>query len=356
MSKKIVVQLVTWNGEKYMPFLFDSLKKQTSTDWELLILDNSSEDGTVFAIEKQLEDLPFPVTFYKEQKNYGFVGGHNRLYDTHSADYVVLLNQDMYLDRQCFDTMAEHLDQHAEAAAVSPRLMRWDFAKVETGHLEDSFSEYVDALGLHIFRNRRVVEQYTQERWAADSTHSNIRGLFSKEILPVFGVSGALPMYRNSMLKKACLADGKLFDEIYHAYKEDVDLAYRLQSCGFGSVVLLGVEAFHDRTGAGPRELSDRAASNNKKNQSSFVASNSYKNHLMTLYKNEYWQNMVLDFPHILWYEFKKGLWFLCNNRRVFLGLGCILRNRKVLCANRKHIRQQRNTSWKDIRLWWKKT
>ena len=356
MSKKIVVQLVTWNGEKYIPLLFDSLKKQTSTDWELLILDNNSEDGTVAAIETQLDDLPFPVTFYKEQKNYGFVGGHNRLYDTHTAEYVVLLNQDMYLDKQCFGAMAEYLDQYAEVAAVSPRLMRWDFARVEAGNLEDSFSEYVDALGLRIFRNRRVVEQYTQERWAEDSTHGDIRNLYTKETFAVFGVSGALPMYRNSMLKKACLTDGKVFDEMYHAYKEDVDLAYRLQSCGFGSVILLGVEAFHDRTGAGPRELSDRAASNNKKNQSSFVACNSYKNHLMTLYKNEYWQNIVLDFPYILWYELKKGVWFLCNHRKVFTGLGCFFAHRKVLSANRKHIRQHCNTSWKEMRLWWNKT
>ena len=56
---KVVVQLVAWNGAKYIPFLFDSLKKQTSRDWELLILDNNSTDATAELIEKASKNFQY---------------------------------------------------------------------------------------------------------------------------------------------------------------------------------------------------------------------------------------------------------------------------------------------------------
>src|SRR3989338_7429508 len=50
-SPKLTVQLVTWNGAKYIPYLFESLKKQTYADWDLAVLDNASSDGTARLIE-----------------------------------------------------------------------------------------------------------------------------------------------------------------------------------------------------------------------------------------------------------------------------------------------------------------
>ena len=54
---KLTVQLVVWNGEKYIPYLFESLKKQTFKDWNLLILDNGSTDNTVNLVKKELNNL-----------------------------------------------------------------------------------------------------------------------------------------------------------------------------------------------------------------------------------------------------------------------------------------------------------
>ncbi|MBT3817027.1 MAG: glycosyltransferase family 2 protein, partial [Candidatus Magasanikbacteria bacterium] len=32
MTKKLTIHLVTWNGAKYVPYLFESLRKQTYRD------------------------------------------------------------------------------------------------------------------------------------------------------------------------------------------------------------------------------------------------------------------------------------------------------------------------------------
>ena len=343
-QKKLSVHLVTWNGAKYIPLLFQSLRAQTYRDWKLYIWDNASADSTVRAIEAELPGFPAPYELRAHGTNLGFAGGHNAVYAATREEYFLLLNQDMFLAPECLGRMAAFLDAHPEAAAVTPRLMKWDFAG---GH----FTDRIDSLGLKVFRNRRVVEWLAGEEWRGDNIR--VKNLFTENSRPVFGVSGALPMYRRAAVEKVAFAAEEFLDAGYHSYKEDVDLAFRLRAAGFSAFVLLNTPAYHDRSAAGAREYTDRAAAQNKGAQSPWVRHHSYKNHLMTLYKNEYWQNLGLDFPWILWYELKKFAWFLLFDRPVLSGLREIWRGRKKLAVRRKFIRDRRVCSWKELRIWW---
>jgi GT2 family glycosyltransferase len=171
--------------------------------------------------------------------------------------------------------------------------------------------------------------------------------------MEVFGVSGALPMFRVRALKKIAFDDGTFFDESYHSYKEDVDIAFRLRSAAFQSFVLLDTVAYHDRSAAGPKERGDKAAIENKQGQSEWVKYYSYKNHLMTLYKNEYRQNVLLDFFPIVWYELKKFCYYALFDRKVLSGLLEIWKNRNALKVKRTKIKQIRTVDYKEIRTWW---
>ena len=346
---RLTVQLVTWNGAKYIPYLFQSLKKQTYADWDLAVLDNASSDGTARLIEKELADFSRPHRLIRNTENSGFAVGHNQLYREGVSDYFLLLNQDMYLEADCLSKMAAFLDAHSSAAAVSPRLMKWDFAALAKQGLSASFSTYIDALGIKVFRNRRAIEQFTKQAWVVVKKFMPAGG-----ILEVFGVSGAFPLFRRSAIAEVVFADGAMFDETYHSYKEDLDLAWRLRARGFGSYVLLDTIAYHDRTGAGPKEKDDLSAAFNKQSQASWVKYHSYKNHLRTLYKNECWQNFILDWPWIAWYEIKKFWYFLFFDRGVLKGLQEIGRTRKDLNIKRRQIKKLRKISWKEIRRWWR--
>lgn len=343
---KLTVHLVTWNGAKYLPYLFKSLRAQTFTDWELIVIDNASSDTTVAVLEQELANFPRPYRFIKNEQNVGFAPAHNKAIRGTEAPYFLLLNQDMFLSAECLEKMVIFLDTHPEAAAVSPRLMRWDFALAETD-FEKSLTNRIDALGLKIFRNRRIIEQYTQMSW------DEVPGVAHQDILPVFGVSGAFPMFRRAAIEQVAFENDNMFDESYHSYKEDADLALRLCSQNFKSFVLTSVVAHHDRSGAGPRELDDAAAAKNKRAQSAWVKYHSYKNHLRTLYKNEYWQNVLLDFPWIFWYELKKFVYFLLFDRAVLRGLCEIWKNRRDLSAKRREITARRRISWRAMRHFW---
>ncbi len=351
---KLSVHLVVWNGAKYIPHLFESLRKQACEDWFLYIVDNDSKDNTVELIKKELENFSVPYKLVINSTNNGFAGGHNQAYRESNGEYFLLLNQDMYLQPNCLQDMVEFLGKNTEVASVSPRLMKWDFAKIASDGLNKSFSNQIDALGLKIFRNRRVIEQYTQFDW--DELKSDPRFHWDDSILQtleVFGASGAFPMMRRSIIDKVAFIGSQFLDESYHAYKEDVDLSYRLQEAGFKSFILLNTVAYHDRSGAGPKEMDDKVAIDNRKKQSPWVQYHSYKNHLRTIYKNEYWQNLILDFPWILWYELKKFVYLLIFDRVVLKGLKEVWQGKYDLKNKRTQINKIKKTNWKEIRKWW---
>lgn len=354
--QKLSVHLVAWNGGKYIPYLFESLRKQTFKDWFLYIIDNDSKDNTAELIKKELENFSVPYKMVVNPSNNGFAGGHNQAYRDTDSEYFLLLNQDMYLQPDCLEKMVKFLDENKKVAAVSPRLMRWDFKAVEKDSLaEFGMTDSIDALGLKIFRNRRVIEQYTQQNWEEVKMDPHFHGDDSTlKALEVFGASGAFPMMRRNIIKQVAFSGDQFLDESYHAYKEDVDLSFRLQAAGFQSYILLDTVAYHDRAGAGPKELNDFVASVNKKQQSPWVQYHSYKNHLRTLYKNEYWQNLTLDLPWILWYELKKFVFFLLFDRAVLKGLKEMWQGRMDLKNKREQINKMKKVSYKDLRKWWK--
>jgi GT2 family glycosyltransferase len=350
---KLSVHLLTWNGAKYLPYLFDSLRKQTFKDWQLVILDNASTDSTIEDLRLKIKDFPVEVKLIENKENVGFAKGHNQLssdFRFQISDFVLLLNQDMYLAPDCLEKLVEFMDNNKEAAVVSPRLMKWDFNKIQDtrNKMQDSFTNKIDSLGLRVFRNRRVVEKYAGKDWKIIKPKMELSFRNEGEAKEVFGVSGALPMLRRSVIDEV-----GLFDESFVTYKEDVDLAFRLRSAGYKAYVLLDAVAYHDRTAVGLEKMSDKVAAENKKKQSDLVRYNSYRNHLIILYKNEYWQNFILDFLWIKWYEVKKFCYFLLFDRKVLGGLKEIWVMRKEIRNRKQEIRNKRRVGWREMRKWW---
>jgi len=343
---KLSVNLVAWNGVKYIPHLFASLRAQTFSDWELNILDNCSTDGTVSVIQRELKNNNQAANVICNSENKGFAAGHNQLFRASKAEYFLILNQDMYLTADALEKIIKFLDEDKTRSAVAPRLMKWNFLDIDAG-LEQSFTDLVDSVGLSVSRRRRIRELHGGESWP-------INECADKKFLEVFGLSGALLAMRRDVAEKIQFRDGSLFDESYHSYKEDVDLAFRLRSAGFSSFVLLDTVVYHDRSAAQSKNASDVSAAGNKMKQSFFIKYYSYKNHLATLYKNEYWQNIILDFGPILWYEAKKFIYYLITQPSILMSWRALWKERKLLCAKRLEIKRKRTIGWREVRKWWK--
>lgn len=334
---KLSVHLVAWNGARYIPYLFESMRKQTYKDWELLAIDNNStKDDTADLIEKEFKNFPVSACLVRNKENNGFAGGHNQAMRQTQGEYVQLLNQDMYLAPDYFERVVAMMDVHPEAGAGQGLLLRWDFGT-------NTHTTVIDTMGLRVFRSRRVVDLNTG---CELSTASNAG------IAEVFGVSGALPVYRRRAVDDVAF-EGNMFDDEFGSYKEDVDLAFRMRAAGWKAYVEPRAHAWHDRTAAGPRESSDRAAMKNRKGRPEYVNRYSYRNHIIVLLKNEHRANFAKDWPAILWYEFKKFLFMLLFDHGVLKGIAEIKRMMPRIARKRQFIMEHYKVKPKEMRKWY---
>ncbi len=329
---KVSVNLVTWNGEKYLPYCLDSIAKQTFRDFSLLILDNGSIDGTA----EFLKNYKLQITNYKiifNDKNVGFATGHNQALGLTNSEYVLILNQDIILEPNFLEVVVKFMDEHREVGAVTGKLLQWNFEKNQKTNI-------IDSCGLKIFKNHRVVELGAGEV-------DNKRWNFPQE---VFGVSGAASTYRRKTLEDAAI-DGEFFDEDFFSYKEDVDLAYRLRLFGWQAWFLPEAKAYHDRTAWAPGE-SSMAVAKQRKNKSVFVNYHSYKNHLFLLLKDVpagiWWRYGY----KIKWYEFKKLLYLLFFERQTLKAWSEFFKKLPKMWKKRKYIMANKKVRAKEIRKW----
>jgi len=344
---KLVIHLVTWNGAAFIPYVADSLRRQTFQDWTLRVLDNNSTDKTKVMLEKEFADVADKVELHYSKKNLGFAGGHNELFASlpDSAGYVLLLNQDLYLNEECLERLVSFMNTHDDAAAIAPRLMRWNTAKMNDDGADSDlmFSNYIDSLGIKMHRSRRVTELGAYEKWTGSYKGKH-------DALKVFGVSGTMPLIRIRDAKQVSY-DGVLFDPLYTSYKEDIDLMYRFQEIGKSVYTVLGAFAHHARSAGEPTGKTDFAAAENKRLQTEQTKIESYKNHLMNIYKHTTWYDWLVDGWAIWWYEGKKKVWLLLFDRKTFVdSLKFIKAHWNELKAHKVAVRSRITMSPKKLR------
>ncbi|HBR13704.1 MAG: Glycosyl transferase family protein, partial [Parcubacteria group bacterium GW2011_GWA2_43_17] len=318
---KLAVSLVTYNAEKYLPFCLSSLVNQTFQDFAVLVIDNGSSDRTVPYLKEKYPQ----IKVVEHSGNVGFAKAHNQAIAWSRSDYLCLLNQDSVLEPDYFRRLIDFLEENPAVAAISGKILIWDYS-------DNKKTDVIDSLGLRVFKNHRVVEIGQGE---TDT-------VAEQPAWEVFGVSGAVPVYRRSALESVKLPGSlgreEYFDELFFSYKEDVDLAWRLRLAGYQSFCLPVAVAYHNRTVRGQRDLSDQAAADLRRSKDQMVKLYSYKNHLQTLFKNEFFSNLFKYFWPIFWYELKKLVYILLFEQSTLHGLGLYFKQRPKLKAKRRYI------------------
>ncbi|MBI4592256.1 glycosyltransferase family 2 protein [Candidatus Uhrbacteria bacterium] len=221
----IVLQLLVHGRADTLPALFDSLLAQTDKVWKLMLLVN----GATPLMRKEIlhvlnqYDARLAIDVSHSEENLGFAGGHQKLFETHQAPYVLLVNDDVVLAPEYIEQLRTYLDVHPQVAAVSGVLVRPDGR--------------VDSLGLLLHANGKV----------SNISEGEIDSSQMSEPFEVFGVAGTLPLLRCDAVVDAS-HDGRLFDPAFGSYKEDIELAFRLRLTGWKSVIVPAAMAVHHRT------------------------------------------------------------------------------------------------------------
>lgn len=110
--------VVTYNGFKWVDNCFGSLTN-SSFPVKVLAIDNGSVDGTPEFIRKRFPSVEVIVN----EKNLGFGQANNigirKAYDA-GTDYVFLLNQDAWVEKDTIEKLVEVAKKNSEFGIVSP--------------------------------------------------------------------------------------------------------------------------------------------------------------------------------------------------------------------------------------------
>ena len=136
------VLLTTFNGERYLPLLLDSLRGQTEADFRVLIQDDGSEDGTVGLVrEVCVADQRFSPGA-EQGKKLGAAGNFISLIRQCGDGYVLLCDQDDIWEEDKIAKLTEAIrNLESQWGADTPLMVHSDSTLIaEDGTvLEDSF-------------------------------------------------------------------------------------------------------------------------------------------------------------------------------------------------------------------------
>lgn len=265
---RVLACVVNWNTAAALPGVIASLRAQSGLD-HVVVVDNASTDGSAEVVRGYPD-----VRLVANPDNRGFAGAANQgvaLARELGADALLLCNPDIRLEPGHVAAAAAALAADPRRASVQGRLWRMAPGTPEppagrrridtTGHL---------AFRTRLFRNRGEGE-LDEGQYDAPAE--------------VFGVSGALALYRLDALEDVAVA-GEVFDEDLFAFWEDVDLDWRLRRRGWQAWYEPSATGWHERGGAGPR-------------RSAFVEELNFANRFLVLAKNDDLRLLARDLPGI---------------------------------------------------------
>lgn len=87
---KISILTATYNAEKFLPGLIESIRNQTDRDFEWVVVDGGSSDGTIALIEAS-GDL---VTRYISERDFGIYDAINKAIRLSCGDYYLVIGAD----------------------------------------------------------------------------------------------------------------------------------------------------------------------------------------------------------------------------------------------------------------------
>ncbi|MDP3741563.1 MAG: glycosyltransferase family 2 protein [bacterium] len=290
MNKPLVsVIILSYNSRRYIQKCMDTLLLQDYPNMEILLVINGSEDGSKELIKSNYWRYR-KVRIIEPGNNLWFSKGNNMAIKQSRGEFILTLNQDTVLEPNFLSRLVEPILAQKTLGSVTGKLFHYKFDI-------DSKTKILDSTGMEIFKTRRVIDR---GQWERDS------GDYDADV-QVFGASGAAALYRRSALESVKIqkADGEYeyFDEDFVAYKEDVDLAWRLQLAGWGCEYVPGAVIYHGRTigRSWPSQLIRFVL--NRHHQPWIVRRLSFKNHYLMMVKNEVKEIFWRHFVYILFRE-----------------------------------------------------
>lgn len=213
--KRTTIIIPNYNGLAFLPACLEALEKQTDRDFDLLVVDNGSTDGSA----EWLRGRQIPSIFLPE--NTGFSGAVNRGIRAAKTPYVILLNNDT-------EPEPAYVEELVKAIQASPRIFSVSPKMIQLYHRElmDDAGDMYSVMGWAYQRGvGQEVERYNRP-------------------CHIFSACAGAAIYRRQIFEEI-----GYFDEMHFAYLEDIDVGYRAKIAGYFSLYCPKAVVYHVGSG-----------------------------------------------------------------------------------------------------------
>lgn len=261
------VVIPNYNGIRYLKNCLLSLQKCEGEDFEVIVVDNGSTDGS----DLLPDSLKLNVRLIKLNENTGFAHAVNVGIREAKGEYVILLNNDTEVESGFVRKLTEALKKNRKAFSASAMMVDMNNREVL-----DGAGDYYCALGwAFAYGKGKKTEECDKGR-------------------KIFSSCAGACIY-----DKAKLEITGLFDELHFAYLEDVDLGYRARIAGFDNIYEPAAVVYHAGSGFSGSRYNE------------FKIKLSSRNSVYLILKNMPILQLIINLPFIVFGYLIKTLFFV---------------------------------------------
>lgn len=194
----------------------------TNFEYEVLVVDNNSADGSVDYLQSRFTDER--VRFFRNTENTGFAKANNQAIRQAKGEYVLLLNPDTIIGENILSRICRFLDENPMAGAVGVKTINGQgkFLPESKRGFPTPWASFCKVSGLSLlFPQSAFFGGYNLNHLDENQQHE----------VPV--LVGSFMIIRQSALRVS-----GLFDESFFMYGEDIDLSYRIAKSGYTNYYL----------------------------------------------------------------------------------------------------------------------
>lgn len=311
---KLSVVIVNCNGKEYLLKCLQSILESNARDFEIIVVDNGSNDGSLEAVREQYPTLcDEKIILLGLDKNCGPAKARNEGVKISKGIYLGFLDNDTEVDKNWANEAISEFEKNEQLGIIQCKLL---LAKERNK---------LDYVGEYLGQNGFLVQ--TAKGGEVDS------GQYDKNSKILAAKSAGM------FIRRDVFQEIGGFDDDYFIYVEETDLGWRSWLYGYENVFVYKSVVYHE-FGTSSITLGKKAASFNAKFHGS-------KNYILTLFKNlESFHLLTILVPHIiLWTglavynllkgRVKEGLW-------IFSGIYWNIRNLPGSITKRKEIQKKR--------------
>lgn len=264
-APEVTIIIPNYNGKQLLENCIETLRYQTFRDFEILVVDNGSTDGSA---ELTCDEPALRMIALKE--NTGFCGAVNIGIRSAHTPYVVLLNNDTEVEADFIEKLLAAIKRSERIFSAGALMIDYrDRTRI------DNAGDYYTAFGWAIARGKgKPLLAYDKAR-------------------RVFSCCAGAAIYRTELLREV----GE-FDENHFAYLEDVDMGYRARIYGYENWYAPQAKVYHVGSATTGTRYNEKKV---------FLAA---RNSMYLIYKNMPLLQKLINLPFILGGILIKTLFF----------------------------------------------